>query len=165
MTQSSLAATPPLRPDVDPMDAGFLADVVAGAVRMSPSQAMRLHADMPIQELGHWADARCRELHGDAVRTYVIDRNINYTNVCSAKCTFCAFRRDGDEHDAYTLEYEELLAKIAELESIGGTQILMQGGMNPDLPLDWYLELLSMIRERHPGVHVHAFSPPEFIEF
>lgn len=165
MTHPPLTVAPPVRPDVDAFDPALLADVVAGAVRLSPEQAMRLYADMPIQELGRWADARCRELHGDAVRTYVIDRNINYTNICSAKCTFCAFRRDGDEADAYTLEYEELLEKIAELESIGGTQILMQGGMNPDLSLDWYLDLLSMIRERHPSVHVHAFSPPEFIEF
>jgi cyclic dehypoxanthinyl futalosine synthase len=165
MTHPPLAVAPPVRPDADAFDPALLADVVAGAVRLSPEQAMRLYADMPIQELGRWADARARELHGNSVRTYVIDRNINYTNVCSAKCTFCAFRRDGDEHDAYTLEYEELLEKIAELEAIGGTQILMQGGMNPDLPLDWYLDLLAMIRERHPGVHVHAFSPPEFIEF
>jgi len=165
MSHPPLAAPPPQRPAADAMDPSLLEDVVAGAVRLTPAQAMRLYAEMPIQELGRWADARCRTLHGDAIRTYVIDRNINYTNVCSAKCTFCAFRRDGDEHDAYTLEYEELLAKIAELEAIGGTQILMQGGMNPALPLDWYLELLALIRERHPKVHVHAFSPPEFIEF
>ena len=165
MSTSPLAAPTPLRPDADPMDHGFLADLVAGGVRLTPAQGLRLLEEMPIQELGQWADARCRTLHGDAIRTYVIDRNINYTNVCSAKCTFCAFRRDGDEHDAYTLEYEDLLAKIAELESIGGTQILMQGGMNPALPLQWYLDLLSLIRERHPAVHVHAFSPPEFIEF
>jgi cyclic dehypoxanthinyl futalosine synthase len=99
------------------------------------------------------------------IRTYVIDRNINYTNVCTAKCTFCAFRRDGDEHDAYTLSYDELLEKIRELVAIGGTQILMQGGMNPELPLNWYLELLARIKSEFPKVHVHAFSPPEFIEF
>ncbi len=165
MSTPPLAAPPPTRPDADPMDHGFLEDLVAGGVRLTPAQGLRLLEAMPIQELGRWADARCRVLHGDAIRTYVIDRNINYTNICSAKCTFCAFRRDGDEHDAYTLEYEDLLAKIAELEAIGGTQILMQGGMNPALPLQWYLDLLSLIRERHPSVHVHAFSPPEFIEF
>ncbi|TVQ55491.1 MAG: radical SAM protein, partial [Phycisphaerales bacterium] len=91
--------------------------------------------------------------------------NINYTNVCTAKCTFCAFRRDGDEHDAYTLEYDELLDKVRELAEIGGTQILMQGGMNPELPLNWYLELLQRIKSEFPKIHVHAFSPPEFIEF
>ena len=91
--------------------------------------------------------------------------NINYTNICTAKCTFCAFRRDGDEHDAYTLTYEELLQKVQGIVDIGGTQILMQGGMNPELPLGWYIELLSLIREKFPQVHIHAFSPPEVIEF
>ncbi|MDG2292814.1 MAG: radical SAM protein, partial [Phycisphaerales bacterium] len=104
-------------------------------------------------------------LHGDHLRTYVIDRNINYTNICTAKCTFCAFRRDGDEDDAYTLEVEQILDKIQGLVDIGGTQILMQGGMNPELPLDWYVDLLHAIGDRFPDVHVHAFSPPEFIEF
>ncbi|XOV77225.1 MAG: radical SAM protein [Phycisphaerales bacterium] len=115
--------------------------------------------------LGRFADAKCRAIHGDHLRTYVIDRNINYTNICTAKCTFCAFRRSGHEHDVYTLEHEQIHEKIAELSDIGGTQILMQGGMNPDLPLDWYLELLSGIKEKFPHIHIHAFSPPEFIEF
>jgi cyclic dehypoxanthinyl futalosine synthase len=147
---------PTLKPDADIFDQSFLQDVVDGAARLTPEQALDLY---------HWADARCRELHGDHIRTYVIDRNINYTNVCTAKCTFCAFRRDGHDHDAYTLEYDELLDKIDTLVAIGGTQILMQGGMNPDLPLDWYLDLLREIKDRFPQMHVHAFSPPEFIEF
>ncbi len=153
------------RPDLDILDPAVLADVVAGDVRLTPEQGLRLFHEMPIQELGRWADARCRFLHGDHIRTYVIDRNINYTNVCTAKCTFCAFRRDGDENDAYTLDYDTLLGKIQELVDIGGTQILMQGGMYPHLPLKWYIELLTAIKTRFPKVHVHAFSPPEFIEF
>ncbi len=157
--------TPPTRPELNANDPGFLSAVVDGTARLTPEQAMQLYSEMPLHELGRWADARARHLHGNHVRTYVIDRNINYTNVCTAKCTFCAFRRDGDEHDAYTLEYDELLLKIQELVDIGGTQILMQGGMNPDLPLSWYLELLSRIKQQFPKVHVHAFSPPEFIEF
>ncbi len=156
---------PSPHPHADILDPAVLRDVVAGVLRVTPEQALRLYHEMPIHELGRWADARCRFVHGDAIRTYVIDRNINYTNVCTAKCTFCAFRRDGDEDDAYTLEYDELLGKIGELVDIGGTQILMQGGMNPDLPLSWYLDLLAAIRNRFPQVHVHAFSPPEFIEF
>ena len=80
----------------------------------------------------------------------LIDRNINYTNVCNAKCTFCAFRRDSGASDAYTLEYGKILEKIGELQAIGGTQILMQGGMNPDLPLEWYLGLLRAIKEQYP---------------
>ncbi|MAA52798.1 MAG: dehypoxanthine futalosine cyclase [Phycisphaerae bacterium] len=153
------------RPNAEILDPAVLEDVVNGTLRMTPEQALRIHREMPIQELGHWADARCRYLHGDRVRTYVVDRNINYTNVCTAKCTFCAFRRIGHEDDAYILEFEEILQKIQELVDIGGTQILMQGGMNPELPLDWYVELLSSIKDRFPQVHVHAFSPPEFIEF
>jgi cyclic dehypoxanthinyl futalosine synthase len=147
------------------MDPGFLGGVVRGEVRLTPEQGLRLMREMPLMDLGRWADARCRALHGDAIRTYVIDRNINYTNVCTAKCTFCAFRRDLGDHDAYTLEYEELYEKIEYLRSLGGTQILMQGGMNPELELDWYLDLLRGIKERYPEIHVHAFSPPELVEF
>lgn len=153
------------RPKTDILDPGALRDVAAGELRLTPEQALRLYHEMPLFELGRWADARARVLHGDSIRTYVIDRNINYTNVCSARCTFCAFRRDGHEDDAYTLEYDALLAKIGELVAIGGTQILMQGGMNPDLPLSWYIELLERIKAAYPRVQVHAFSPPEFIEF
>jgi len=157
--------TPTTAPHADPLDQGFLADVAAGAVRLTPEQGLDLLRRAPTHLLGRYADARCRTLHGHAIRTYIIDRNINYTNVCNARCTFCAFRRDGDEHDAYTLEYSQIYEKIAALVAIGGTQILMQGGMNPALPLDWYLGLLRGIKERFPRVHVHAFSPPEFIEF
>jgi cyclic dehypoxanthinyl futalosine synthase len=157
---------PQLHPAVDPLaDASFMEAVVAGAARLTPEQGLRLLRDMPLADLGMWADRRCREIHGDHVRTYVIDRNINYTNVCTAKCTFCAFRRDAGDSDAYTLSYDTLLKKIEELVAIGGTQILMQGGMNPELPLAWYLDLLREIKRRFPQVHVHAFSPPEFVEF
>ena len=161
-----MAAVPPLvHPHLDANDAGLLTAVVAGAARLTPEQGLALHLEMPLAELGHWADARCRAVHGDRIRTYVIDRNINYTNVCTARCTFCAFRRDGDEADAYVLEREALLRKIDELVAIGGTQILMQGGMHPGLPLEWYESLLQAIKARHPKLHVHAFSPPEFVEF
>ncbi len=156
--------SPAEHPNLPAADPGLLDAVVAGEARLTPKQGLELY-HMPLPELGRWADARCRELHGDTHRTYVIDRNINYTNICTAKCTFCAFRRDAADHDSYTLEPEQIHEKIAELVAIGGTQILMQGGMNPELPLDWYLDLLAGIKERFPGVHVHAFSPPEMIEF
>ncbi len=146
-------------------DPGLLAAVVRGEARLTREQGLGLLRGMPLTGLGRWADARCRAVHGDHVRTYVIDRNINYTNVCTAKCTFCAFRRDGDEADAYTLEHSALLGKIEELVAIGGTQILMQGGMNPALGLEWYTDLLRAIKGKFPRVHVHGFSPPEFIEF
>ncbi len=158
-------AAPAARPGIDPLDHAFLSDVAAGAIRLTTEQALDLFRRAPLTTLARYADARCRAIHGNTFRTYIIDRNINYTNVCNAKCTFCAFRRDGDEHDAYTLAPEQIHQKIAELVAIGGTQILMQGGMNPALPLDWYINLLRSIKERFPHVHVHAFSPPEFIEF
>ena len=156
---------PDTAPGADVMDQGFQDAMVAGEARITAEQALDLWNRMPLTDLGLLADRRCRAIHGDAIRTYVIDRNINYTNVCTAKCTFCAFRRSLGAEDAYTLEYETLLTKVRELVEIGGTQILMQGGMNPELPLDWYVELLGRICSEFPGVHVHAFSPPEFIEF
>jgi cyclic dehypoxanthinyl futalosine synthase len=156
---------PCIRPELDILDPAVMSDVVTGALRLAPEQALRLFHELPMQQLGRWADLRARFLHGDHVRTYVIDRNINYTNICTARCTFCAFRRDGDEADAYTLDTEALLTKVQELVDIGGTQILMQGGMNPLLPLSWYEDLLHAIKSRFSKVHVHAFSPPEFIEF
>jgi cyclic dehypoxanthinyl futalosine synthase len=158
--------TPPAtHPHLSALDEGLLHAVAAGHARLTGEQAMELFRSMPLPALGRWADARCRVMHGDHLRTYVIDRNINYTNVCNAKCTFCAFRRDGTDVDAYTLEPSKILEKIGELVAIGGTQVLMQGGMNPDLPLDWYLKLLRTIKEAYPQVHIHAFSPPEFVEF
>jgi cyclic dehypoxanthinyl futalosine synthase len=156
---------PQQKPHADPHDTGLLADIVAGNVRLSSEQAMQLYHEMPLAELGRWADARCRALHGEHIRTYVIDRNINYTNVCTAKCTFCAFRRDAGDQDAYTLPNAEIIAKVEELRAIGGTQILMQGGMNPSLPLSWYETLLSELGAVCPDVHIHAFSPPEIVEF
>jgi cyclic dehypoxanthinyl futalosine synthase len=156
---------PSLHPQLDAFDRGLLRGVVDGQARLTPEQSLRLLREMPLPELGFWADARCRALHGDAIRTYVIDRNINYTNVCTARCTFCAFRRDETDADAYVLPVDRILQKIQELVDIGGTQILMQGGMHPGLPLGWYEELLRAIKGRFPQVHVHAFSPPEFVEF
>jgi cyclic dehypoxanthinyl futalosine synthase len=139
--------------------------VARGEARLTPEQGLALYRSQSLCELGRWADARCRTLHGERLRTYIIDRNINYTNVCNAKCTFCAFKRDPGDHDAYTLSKEQIHDKIGELVALGGTQILMQGGMNPDLKLDYYLDLLSSIREKFPAIHIHAFSPPEMVEF
>jgi cyclic dehypoxanthinyl futalosine synthase len=139
--------------------------VVAGKARLTPPQALTLYREASIHDLGRWADAVCRRIHGETVRTYVKDRNINYCNTCTARCTFCAFRRDGDEHDAYVLTREQLHAKVAELVEKGGTQVLLQGGMHPDLPLRFYEQMLAGLREAFPQVHIHGFSPPEFVEF
>jgi len=139
--------------------------VVNGHARLTIEQAIDLYHHASLHDLGRWATAVADRMHGNKIRTYVIDRNINYTNVCSAKCTFCAFRRDAGESDSYTLAEAQLHEKIRECVEIGGTQILLQGGMNPELPMAFYVDMLRAMREEFPGVHLHAFSPPEFVEF
>lgn len=139
--------------------------VIEGKARLTDGQAMELHSRASLHDLGEWANEVVGRMHPEDYRTYVIDRNINYTNVCTAKCTFCAFRRDHEDEDSYTLSYEKIGEKIRELVGINGTQVLMQGGMNDKLPIEWYEGLLRYIKTEFPGVHVHAFSPPEFVEF
>jgi len=139
--------------------------VIAGKSRLTDAQALELYHNASLQDLGSWALAAAQRMHPEDYRTYVIDRNINYTNVCTAKCTFCAFRRDHEDTDAYTLTFEQIGKKITELVAIGGTQILMQGGMNDQLPIEYYEDLLRYIKTNFPTVHIHAFSPPEFVEF
>ena len=139
--------------------------VIAGRARLSQPQALEIYRQASLHDLGQWAAAVAQRLHPEGTRTYVIDRNINYTNVCTARCTFCAFRRDHEDADSYTLTFDKIGEKIRELVSINGTQILMQGGMNDALPIEWYEDLLRYIRANFPAVHIHAFSPPEFVEF
>ncbi|MDB5304621.1 MAG: mqnC, partial [Phycisphaerales bacterium] len=139
--------------------------VISGRSRLTDDQALELYHKASMPDLGEWALAVTQRMHPEDYRTYVIDRNINYTNVCTAKCTFCAFRRDHDDSDSYTLSYEKIGEKIRELVAINGTQILMQGGMNDRLPIEWYEDLLRYIKSNFPTVHIHAFSPPEFVEF
>jgi cyclic dehypoxanthinyl futalosine synthase len=139
--------------------------VIKGNSRLTDEQAMELYRGASLHDLGQWAHQAALRIHPEDYRTYVIDRNINYTNVCTARCTFCAFRRDHEDADSYTLSYEQIVEKIRELVAINGTQILMQGGMNDRLPLAWYEGLLRFIKSNFPTVHIHAFSPPEFVEF
>lgn len=139
--------------------------VITGRCRLSQQQAMELYHSASLHDLGSWAHAMTQRLHPEDYRTYVIDRNINYTNVCTARCTFCAFRRDHEDADAYTLSLEQIGQKVRELVNIGGTQVLMQGGMNDRLPIEYYEDLLRYIKSSFPHVHIHAFSPPEFVEF
>ncbi|HVT90588.1 MAG TPA: radical SAM protein [Tepidisphaeraceae bacterium] len=139
--------------------------IISGRLRLSEQQAMELHNHCSLHDLGAFAQAVTQRLHPEDYRTYVIDRNINYTNVCTAKCTFCAFRRDHEDSDAYTLDHNQIGDKIRELVAIGGTQILMQGGMNDRLPIGYYEDLLRYIKSTFPTIHIHAFSPPEFVEF
>src|SRR5687767_14616567 len=139
--------------------------VIAGRARLTDAQALELYHSASLHDLGQWGSAVAQRMHPSDYRTYVIDRNINYTNVCTARCTFCAFRRDHEDEDAYTLSFDTIHEKIRELVAIGGTQILMQGGMNDRLPIEWYEDLLRSIKSTFPTIHIHAFSPPEFVEF
>jgi cyclic dehypoxanthinyl futalosine synthase len=115
--------------------------------------------------LGRAADLMTRRLHPGPYRTYNIDRNINYTNVCAAVCDFCAFYRKVDDSEAYVLDRDVLLEKIRETVALGGDQILMQGGLHPHLKLEWYEELLHDIKAHFPRVNVHGFSAPEIYHF
>lgn len=141
--------------------------------RISDSEALSLYHDLSIHELGRLAYARTTQLHPESYRTYVVDRNINYSNVCTARCIFCNFKADPGDSDAYILSFGQIGQKIEELLDIGGTQILMQGGLVPDesdphghgLPFQWYLDLLRFIRKNYPTIHIHAFSPPEIWAF
>ena len=119
-----------------------------------------LYERVPLLELGQLADAERWRQHPDPVVTYIIDRNINYTNVCVADCGFCAFYRRPKDAEGWTLSYEQIGAKIDETKALGGVQILMQGGHNPYIPFEWYLDLLRYIKRNHP-IHVHGFSPSE----
>jgi dehypoxanthine futalosine cyclase len=135
-----------------PIDARPFADEIAHWL-----QVLRT---TPLLELGHCADLlRQEKVPGDVV-SYIVDRNINYTNLCITDCKFCAFYRRPKDDEAYVLSFEEIGRKIDEAKERGGVQILMQGGHNPYLPLDWYLDLLRYIKERHP-IHVHGFSASE----
>jgi cyclic dehypoxanthinyl futalosine synthase len=133
--------------------------------RLTPAEGLALFDCRDLPALGRAADAVCRRLHPEPYRTYNIDRNINYTNVCAAVCDFCAFYRKGTDQDAYVLPREEIYRKIEETVALGGDQILMQGGMHPSLKLEWYEDLLRDLRARFPRVNLHAFSPPEIWHF
>ena len=128
---------------------------------MTIDEAVELidHADL--KTLGEMALARKRELHPKRVTTFVVDRNINYTNVCWVDCKFCAFYRHEKNDDAYVLSFEEIDHKIDELLEIGGTQILFQGGVHPKLEIEWYEELVEHIHQKYPQVTIHGFSAIE----
>jgi cyclic dehypoxanthinyl futalosine synthase len=139
--------------------------------RVSQPEALRLY-HLPLHELGALADRR-RQLaraashdgRGNEIVTYIIDRNINYTNVCNVYCKFCAFYRTEKDTDSYVITLDEIDAKIEETIELGGTQILLQGGHHPKLTKQWYLDLLEHLRSRFPEINVHGFSPSEFIHF
>lgn len=142
----------------------LLEQTVAGQ-RLTPEEGLTLLESYDLASLGRAADEITRRLHPESYRTYNIDRNINYTNVCTAVCDFCAFYRRPGAADGYVLDREVLLEKVAETVALGGEQILMQGGLHPTLPLSWYEELLRNIKDRFPTVNIHGFSPPEIYHF
>jgi cyclic dehypoxanthinyl futalosine synthase len=121
---------------------------------------LELYEKAPLLELGLLADQKRHELHPEGVVTYIVDRNINYTNVCVADCKFCAFYRRPKHHEGYVLSFEEIGKKIDEAKELGGVQILIQGGHNPYIPFEWYLDLMRYVKQHHP-IHIHGFSPSE----
>src|SRR5881296_4429984 len=127
---------------------------------------------MPLEQLGALADRRrwlakrdAYDGRGNQIVTYIVDRNINYTNVCNVYCKFCAFYRTERDEDHYVLSLEQIDQKLDELSAAGGVQILMQGGHHPKLPFAWYIDLLRHIGKKYPHINIHGFSPPEFQHF
>ena len=136
-------------------------DSVTDGRRLNSGDAIKLLESNALASIGRAANAVTTKLHPEPYRTYNIDRNINYTNICTAVCDFCAFYRGPKDPEGYVLDRTILLKKIEETVAIGGDQILLQGGMHPTLPLEWYEELLRDIKLQYPQVNVHGFSPPE----
>ncbi|MFA7345341.1 MAG: cyclic dehypoxanthinyl futalosine synthase [Terrimicrobiaceae bacterium] len=148
-----------------------LVDRILDGERIAPEDAHELHK-MPLEMLGSLADARRRTAkaaayggEGEGIVTYIVDRNVNYTNVCNVYCKFCAFYRTEKDDDHYVLTLGEIDEKLDELAAEGGVQVLLQGGHHPGLGIDFYLTMLSHIREKYPQINIHGFSPPEFNHF
>jgi len=137
--------------------------VNGGAGRIDWAEALRLLRDEPFLALGQRADAVRRRLHPEGRVTFVIDRNVNYTNVCTCQCRFCAFYRKPGDPEGYLLTPEQIFAKVQELVDRGGTQVLMQGGLHPDLRIEWFEELFQEMKRRFPGVRNHSLSPAEIV--
>ncbi|HWI54782.1 MAG TPA: cyclic dehypoxanthinyl futalosine synthase [Desulfobacteria bacterium] len=137
---------------------------VESGTRLSLEDGIALLESDDLIPIGLAANMVKARLHPEPVITFVIDRNINYTNVCQTKCRFCAFYRSENHPEAYVLSYDEIFEKIQETVECGGTQILMQGGLHPNLPFSYYLDMLKAIKERF-DIDIHSFSPPEITHF
>ena len=133
--------------------------------RLSEGDALALLRSNRLAAIGDAADQVTRRMHPESYRTYNIDRNINYTNICTAVCDFCAFYRGPKSDEGYVLPRPVLLEKVRETVALGGNQILLQGGLHPKFTLDWYEEMLRDIKRDYPMINVHGFSPPEFHHF
>ncbi len=140
-------------------------DKAVSGERLGGDEGLLLLESNDLGALGEAADAVTRRLHPQPYRTYNIDRNVNYTNICTSGCRFCAFWRSEGAADAYVIQREELYRKIDETIALGGDQILLQGGMHPELPLGWYEDLLADVKQRYPQINVHGFSPTEIHHF
>src|SRR6186997_3712810 len=140
-----------------------LAEKVAAGGRVDRAEALELYRHAPTTLLGRLADGIRARKHPSRVVSYIIDRNVNYTNLCVARCNFCAFYRPVGHGDGYVLSFEEIFKKIDETIAVGGHQLLLQGGHNPDLPLAWYEDLFRAVKARYPDFKLHALSPPEVI--
>lgn len=130
--------------------------------RLTESEVVALFS-APLALLGAAADAACRRRHPESHRTFVIDRNINYSNICISGCRFCAFFRPPGHPEGYLLSRDEILGKVEEAVAMGATQILMQGGLHPDLPIAWFEETFRAMKARFPGVTIHSLSAPEIV--
>jgi len=128
--------------------------------RLSENEALTLYHEADLLQLAHFADTMRRRLHPKPVITYVVDRNINYTNICISKCRFCAFYRSPDDAEAYVISKADVKRKIAETIELGGTQILLQGGIHPEMSLEDHADLMRFMKA-HFTIHIHGFSPPE----
>ncbi|MCL4112871.1 UNVERIFIED_CONTAM: hypothetical protein GTU68_024993 [Idotea baltica] len=142
-----------------------LLDKAVAGNRLTPDEGLQLLQSHDITSIGAAADAVSKRLHPEPFRTYNIDRNINYTNACTAVCDFCAFYRPPNHPDVYVLPMETLLEKIKETVELGGDQILLQGGLHPKLPMEWYEDMLRTMKKEFPQVNIHGFSPPEIHHF
>ena len=141
-----------------------LAERIERGEHLTRVEYLQLVEEAPLETIQQLADALRRRLHPDDIVTYVVDRNINYSNICTAVCTFCAFYRKPGSPEGYVLSFEEIYKKVEETLELGGSGILMQGGLHPDLPLEWYEELLSQLKRRY-SIYLHCFSPPEIYAF
>ncbi len=140
-------------------------DKALAGERLSPADGLALFQSHDLAAIGSVADTLCTRKHPESYRTYNVDRNINYTNVCTAVCNFCAFYRSPKSDEGYVLPREVLLEKVRETVELGGNQILLQGGLHPKFTLDWYEEMLRDIRREYPIINIHGFSPPELHHF
>ena len=131
--------------------------------RIDPGEALALYLHAPTALLGGLADSVRARKHPDRIVSYIIDRNVNYTNICVARCNFCAFYRPVGSGEGYVLGFDEIFRKIDETIELGGGQLLLQGGHNPDLPIEWYEDLFRGVKSRYPDFRLHALSPPEVI--